>query len=185
MGADQSRQQQHQPGKKAKLEPSQSRSSLSHDERFFALAEEGNSDGLVSMLPLVTSVDWRGEKGRTPLLAAARHGRGACVDVLLAAKADPSLANANEVTPLMVAASGGHERIVEMLLIAGAPFDKADETGRTAAEWARLAGHTRLALLLEGSGTTTSTRHSQQNETTKGSSYQSGQRMAALDVTRL
>ena len=55
-------------------------------ERLFDAAENGNAALVTALLedPEVRSsyIEWRGEHGRTPLLAASKHGHGLVVQIL-------------------------------------------------------------------------------------------------------
>jgi ankyrin repeat protein len=79
----------------------------------------------------------------------------AVVAALLAANADPRIADIDGVTPLMRAADRGELARVEMLLKAGAPIDTKDASGRTASDWASArdddAGQ-KVVKLLGGTG---------------------------------
>lgn len=58
--------------------------------------------------------------GSTPLHAAVRSGSAECVDLLLAAKANPGIINVHGWTPLHIAAERSDAAITEKLLAAGA-----------------------------------------------------------------
>ena len=74
------------------------------EEAFFEAARDGDVSRLREALAAHQNfdVDARGERGRTPLLAAARHGHALCVELLLSVGAQPDSANDSGVTPLMV-----------------------------------------------------------------------------------
>ena len=71
---------------------------------FFSAAESGNVSQLREALAAHPDldIDRRGDKGRTPLLAAARHGHALSVKFLLSRGANPDGANDEDVTPMMV-----------------------------------------------------------------------------------
>jgi Ankyrin repeats (3 copies) len=70
--------------------------------------------------------------GTTALMAAARYGHAAVVEMLIANGAKPDHANRNGTTPLMYAASAGHASVVEMLIANGADINKTTVFGETA-----------------------------------------------------
>jgi hypothetical protein len=67
-----------------------------------------------------SAIDARDGSGRTALMLAARNGRRAAVDALLAAGADPNAADAHGTTPLQAAIAGGQPEIIAALQRAGA-----------------------------------------------------------------
>lgn len=67
----------------------------------------------------------------SPLVAACHSANLQCVQDLLAARADPSLAEAQGQTPLMAAAEQGLLEIVLALLSAGAEVDAIDSEWQT------------------------------------------------------
>ena len=90
--------------------------------------------------------------GVTPLMLAARAASLACVEALLQAGADASLASRSGCTALSVAAEQGSEQIAAALLAAGAPVEAADCNGRTPLICASLGGHTATARVLLDAG---------------------------------
>ncbi|KAL4995944.1 ankyrin repeat-containing domain protein [Aspergillus recurvatus] len=68
-------------------------------------------------------VDRADQNGDTALLKASFDGHHSAVSVLLAHKANPNIANAQEHTPLSWAAWHGHTHVIQMLLDAGAKVD--------------------------------------------------------------
>jgi ankyrin repeat protein len=85
------------------------------------------------------------DESLTPLIAAARGGDVAIVDLLLAAGADPKFGGRGGISPLMAAAQSGHDGAVRSLLRAKAPVDGTDERERTALFWA-IPGHQALVI---------------------------------------
>jgi ankyrin repeat protein len=69
--------------------------------------------------------------GFTPLLYAAREGCVACARHLIAAKADPDLADPDGVTPLNMALLNLHFDFAAYMIEAGADVDKWDLFGRS------------------------------------------------------
>jgi uncharacterized protein len=69
--------------------------------------------------------------GMTALLYAARDGDAALARVLLAAKANVNLAEANGITPLLMAITNDHMDVARVLLDRGADVNAMDFWGRT------------------------------------------------------
>jgi ankyrin repeat protein len=89
------------------------------------------------------------ENNGTPLTSAAFLGWTRLVDVLLAAGADPNLADGVPgLTPLMMAAERGHVAIVRQLLHAGADANQREPRGWTALMYASREGHVPVVQLL-------------------------------------
>lgn len=83
-------------------------------------AGAGNTEQVRSLVR-TDDVNAQDSTGRTALFVAAARNHAEVVDVLLAAKADPTLAYHNgerrfQITPLMIAAQSGHVAIVASLL---------------------------------------------------------------------
>lgn len=70
--------------------------------------------------------------GVTPLFLSVLNNRQAVFKTLLAAKANPNIANADGVTPLMQATLDHRVEMVKTLLTAGANPDETDQNGLTA-----------------------------------------------------
>jgi uncharacterized protein len=68
--------------------------------------------------------------GMTPLLYAARDGRLDIARMLIAAKADVQLADANGITPLLMAITNNHLDVARFLVEKGADVNAADWWGR-------------------------------------------------------
>jgi ankyrin repeat protein len=62
-------------------------------------------------------------------MEAAYAGHAETIRILLAAGADPKVANSKGLTALMGAALGGHTDAVKALLDAGAPLSPRDSKG--------------------------------------------------------
>ena len=105
--------------------------------------------------------------GTTPLLRAAKAGDLEAIKLLLAAKADVSLATRNGITPLLAAAGVGtkeedttgrfktEEEMIaslELLMAAGAKLDEADGQGQTALHAAAKWGKDRVVQYLADKG---------------------------------
>ena len=69
--------------------------------------------------------------GMTPLLLAARDGRVASVEALIAAKADVNAADPNGMTPLLLALTNNQLDVARLLVDKGADVKAADWYGRT------------------------------------------------------
>ena len=69
--------------------------------------------------------------GFTPLLYAAREGCVACVQNLLAAKADPDIQDPDGMTPLTMALFNQHFSVAAVLIKGGADLDRWDLFGRS------------------------------------------------------
>ena len=68
--------------------------------------------------------------GMTPLLYAARDGRLDIARMLIAAKADVQLADANRITPLLMAITNNHLDVARFLVEKGADVNAVDWWGR-------------------------------------------------------
>jgi len=83
--------------------------------------------------------DERGRGGETALMVAARRGRRAVVERLLAAGAEVDAATDAGNTALMYAAARNQLEIVTLLLDRGAQASHGNQWGLTALDWARWA----------------------------------------------
>lgn len=83
---------------------------LPFGERLVAAAEDGDMNSLQQLHAGGADVNTAGPFGRTPLLAACRHGRTSMVKWLLTVHADPNQTNDAGVTPLHMAAAHDHVR---------------------------------------------------------------------------
>lgn len=105
-----------------------------------------------------TDVNAPGAGGRTALLTAALTGDGALATRLLAAGADPRVADDDRVTPLMTAAYAGDLPTIAALRASGAALDDIDASGRGALHYALAGGRTAvLGQFLKSPGELTGT----------------------------
>lgn len=87
--------------------------------------------------------------GYTPLMLAARHGKGAAVEALLAGGSDPSATTDNGTTPLMFAAASGDVAAVRAIAARKVDLDaREDVRGLTAAIFAAAANHAAVITAL-------------------------------------
>ncbi|RYP57435.1 hypothetical protein DL770_010675 [Monosporascus sp. CRB-9-2] len=90
-----------------------------------------------------TDIDVKNEYGQTPLSWAARYGREAVVQQLLATgKVDIDADDKYGQTPLSLAAENGHEAVVQQLLATGkVDLDVKDKDSLTPLSWAAEKGY--------------------------------------------
>ena len=72
--------------------------------------------GLKDLAKISDDVNARDEEGLTPLHRAARDGRKAVAELLIAKGANVNAANENGETPLHLAAQMAHEAVAELLI---------------------------------------------------------------------
>ncbi|MEA3199577.1 MAG: uncharacterized protein QOE90_1005 [Thermoplasmata archaeon] len=113
-------------------------------------AHFGQLDALRALLNLGAPVDGMagGQFRNAPLHAAAAGAQGEAIALLLAAGADPSLADGNGYLPLHVAAANGSVRGVEALLAGKADPRARGPGGKTALDFARERGMDEVEALL-------------------------------------
>src|SRR5262245_44790741 len=119
-------------------------------ERLIALIRDGDRTAVAKMLRSnPAGARQRGSGGSTPLMFAALYGDAALMKQLLAAGADPGLANAAGVTALMWAVPEVEK--LRLLLDAGADVNAHSEENRTALVIAAgiVGGRPAVQLLLD------------------------------------
>jgi ankyrin repeat protein len=89
---------------------------------------------------------------QTPLMAAARHGHVAVVEILLAAGARTDATDHEAMTPLKFAAREGRLDVMERLIAAGAKVDAKSPGGATALMFAAAKGQLAAVKLLVAQG---------------------------------
>ena len=88
-------------------------------------------------------------KVNTALMFAAVEGHTESIQTLLAAGANPNLANKDGFTALMFAVLEGHTESIQTLLAAGANPNLATKRGDTALIAAADMGHTEIVRILQ------------------------------------
>ena len=131
--------------------------SLQLNNLLIEAARKGCKDQATRLLQAGASRLARSREGDTPLAAAARAGRAALVETLIAGAARDEtrqldMPDARGSTPLMLAIHGGRGPIARRLIAAGAALDSVNAQGETALAEAAFAGdeETGGALLAKG-----------------------------------
>ena len=126
------------------------------DERVTRLvkaARDGDAAIVAELLEQKIDPDARNADGHTALLAAATNACGECVELLLAAGADPDLSEPDSGwTPLMTAAFFGWADIARQLLDAGAEVNATNRYGETALLQATFRGQDAVVEVLLARG---------------------------------
>lgn len=86
---------------------------------------------LLSSHDIAESVNWKDERGRTPLSIAASYGHETIVRLLLEHGAHVNSRTHCGDTPLLLAVKDGHESVVRLLLEKGADINSKDRLGCT------------------------------------------------------
>jgi hypothetical protein len=113
------------------------------------VAESGDVDELVRLLPRVVDVNVRNRHGMTALMKAAFFGHEPVVRLLLEHGADPNLMRTDSFTALALAAFFGHTETVKTLIEFGARTEAVTRAGASARAWARSRTHDEVARCLE------------------------------------
>src|SRR6185369_4895540 len=113
------------------------------------VAESGDVDELVGLLPRVIDINARNRHGMTALMKAAFLGHEPVVRVLLEHGADPNLMRNDSFTALALAAFFGHVETVKTLIEFGARTEVVTRSGASARAWARARTYEDVAQCLE------------------------------------
>lgn len=101
------------------------------------VAESGDVNELLSLLPRVNDINVGNRYGTTALMKAAFFGHEPAVRVLLERGADPNLTRNDRFTALALAAFCGHAEAVKTLIEFGAKTDVVTRAGASARTWAK------------------------------------------------
>lgn len=100
------------------------------------VAESGDVDELLRLLPRVDDINARNRYGMTALMKAAFFGHEPMVRALLEHGADPNIARNDRFTALALAAFFGHGETVNTLIEYGATTEVVTRAGASARTWA-------------------------------------------------
>ncbi|MCX5921710.1 MAG: ankyrin repeat domain-containing protein [Candidatus Dependentiae bacterium] len=115
----------------------------------FGPAEGHDIREVIRLIKAGINVNIQGNYGNTALQRACIHDNSdKVVDVLLRAKADPTLKDKNASTALHTAAMFGQDKAVDMLLKAKASVDEQDDLGDTALMRAARNDHAKVIEVL-------------------------------------
>lgn len=113
------------------------------------VAESGDVDELLRLLPRVNDINARNRHGMTALMKAAFFGHQPAVRALLEHGADPNLTRDDRFTALALAAFFGHAETVKTLIEFGANTEPVTRCGASARTWARVRTFDEVARCLE------------------------------------
>jgi len=113
------------------------------------VAESGDVDELLRLLPGVDDINARNRHGTTALMKAAFLGHEPMVRALLQHGADPNLSRNDRFTALALAAFFGHGETVKALIEYGAKTEAVTRAGASALTWAKLRTFDEVARCLE------------------------------------
>jgi hypothetical protein len=113
------------------------------------VAESGDVDELLRLLPRVDDINARNRHGMTALMKAAFFGHEPIVRVLLEHGADPNLTRNDRFTALALAAFFGHGETVKTLIEYGARTEAVTRAGASALTWAKVRTFDEVARCLE------------------------------------
>jgi len=114
-----------------------------------SVAESGDVDELLRLLPRVVDINARNRHGMTALMKAAFFGHEPVVRVLLEHGADPNVIRNDSFTALALAAFFGHGETVKTLIEFGARTEVVTRAGASARAWARARTYDEVARCLE------------------------------------
>jgi ankyrin repeat protein len=113
------------------------------------VAESGDVDELLRLLPRVVDINARNRHGMTALMKAAFFGHEPVVRMLLEHGADPNLKRNDSFTALALAAFFGYGEVVKTLIEFGARTEVVTRAGASARAWARARTYEEVARCLE------------------------------------
>ena len=113
------------------------------------VAESGDVDELLRLLPRVNDINVRNRHGMTALMKAAFYGHEPVVRALLEHGANPNLIRGDRFTALALAAFFGHGETVKTLIEFGAKTEHVTRCGASARTWARVRTFDEVARCLE------------------------------------
>ncbi len=113
------------------------------------VAETGDVDELLRLLPYVNDINAHNRYGMTALMKAAFFGHEPVVRVLLERGADPNLIRSDRFTALALAAFFGHGETVKTLIEFGARTEAVTRAGASARTWARARTFEEVARCLD------------------------------------
>jgi Ankyrin repeats (3 copies) len=113
------------------------------------VAESGDVEELIALLPRVESVNARNQHGMTALMRAAQQGRVRMVRALLEHGADANIKRNDKFTALALAAFFGHTEVVRTLMEHGADSRAATRGGTSPQMWATARTFNEVAHQLE------------------------------------
>ncbi|MCJ1424509.1 hypothetical protein MMC29_002397, partial [Sticta canariensis] len=113
------------------------------------LSEEflSSSDGNI-----ITLIDWKDSRGRTPLWVAATHGHYTVAELLINKGADPNAEGEYRRSVLCTASANGHEQVVMLLLDKGAKVNPQPSVYENALQAAATEGYQQIVQLLLDNG---------------------------------
>lgn len=113
------------------------------------VAESGDVDELLRLLPRVNDINARNRHGMTALMKAAFFGHEPVVRLLLEHGANPNLIRNDRFTALALAAFFGHAETVRTLVAFGAKTDPVTRCGASARTWAKVRTFDEVARCLD------------------------------------
>jgi hypothetical protein len=113
------------------------------------VAESGDVDELMRLLPGINDINARNRHGTTALMKAACFGHEPMVRALLKHGANPNLIRNDRFTALALAAFFGHGETVKTLIEYGATTEAITRAGASARTWARARTFDEVARCLE------------------------------------
>lgn len=101
------------------------------DRKFIEALQNEDMDGIINLLPLITSINMVIDYGETPLLYSISHNKPDIAILLIKNGADVNAKDASGQTPLHLAVYSRNYDIVRLLLEKGAYADVKDNEGKT------------------------------------------------------